>query len=118
MNIINSRFGVNSSIQHQNKKSDIITKSNDESVPSVKKGSQSNIKEAVPSRNCRVDKIELSHKISNNSNSFDISKLKSKITTDIKAESSPDRIQRISQKISNNEYIINAKELASIILKI
>lgn len=66
----------------------------------------------------RVDKIEFKSYCSIEKGTSILSRLSESIKTDIKSETSPQKIEAIQSKIDNGEYKINPNELASLILKI
>lgn len=80
----------------------------------IKNDKQNNVKQTKE----RVDKIDLSFKPTTTSSSFEISKLKSKITAELKRDTSSHKVESLADKINNNKYEINPDEIAKIILKI
>lgn len=64
-----------------------------------------------------VIQINKNNSISNESNnSFNIDQLKNKIVDEIKNESKAGRLEFLKQQINDNKYVVDADELARIML--
>lgn len=65
----------------------------------------------------RTDRIQFSHSIQQSS-TLELSNLKSKIVTDLKAETKAEKLERISTQIERKEYKVDPYELAEIMFRL
>lgn len=76
-------------------------------------------KDVDTSKKYDVIQINKNNFISNeNSNTLNIDQLKSKIVDEIKSESQTGKLEFLRQQINENKYVVNAEELAKIMLDI
>lgn len=66
----------------------------------------------------RTDRIQISHSTLAPSNNLELSNLKSKIVTDLKAETRAEKLERISTQIERKEYKVDPYELAEIMFRV
>lgn len=64
----------------------------------------------------RTDRIQFSHSVGT-SNTLELANLKNKITTDLKAETKTEKLDRITKQIENKEYRVDPYELAQIMFR-
>ncbi len=75
--------------------------------------------EVVKSKNYDTIQINKNNIINvENNNAFDVEKLKSKIVSEVEAQTNANKIEQIKNQVNNKAYIVNSEELAKIMLQI
>lgn len=77
-----------------------------------------NNKTASVSQNpVRTDKIQISHSVQQGAG-LELASIKSKITSDLRAETRAEKLERITKQVENNEYKVDPYELAQIMFRV